>query len=56
MADVFSRKAAFILVKENDKAVRFHADRFIGGSRDSLALQCYQLIKQEEKRNEKANG
>jgi len=53
MADLFSRKTKFELVKEDYKAVEFHTSRFLNGSRDPLALQCYQLLKQEAMKREK---
>jgi hypothetical protein len=56
MADLFSRKAKFELVKEDMRAVAFHCSRFENGSRDPLALQCYQMIKQEDAAREKTNG
>ncbi len=43
-----SRKAKFEEVKESREAVAFHRNRFENGSRDKLALQCYQLKMQEE--------
>lgn len=55
MADLFTRKASFKLVKEDIKALEFHASRFMNGSRDALALQCYQLIQQEATKREKTN-
>jgi hypothetical protein len=38
------------------RAVEFHASRFENGSRDPLALQCYQIIKQEEAERDKTNS
>lgn len=56
MTDLMSRKAKFHLVIEDPKALEFHAARFMNGSRDSLAVRCYQFIEQEARKNEKANG
>lgn len=56
MADLFTRKARFDLVKEDIKALEFHASRFLNGSRDALALQCYQVVQQEATKREKANS
>lgn len=53
MADLFTRKASFNLVKEDVKALEFHASRFLSGSRDALALQCYQVVKQDALKREK---
>ena len=42
VVDVFSRKAAFEEVKENEEAIDFHVRRFERGNRDELARLCYQ--------------
>lgn len=42
MADLYTRKASFDLVKQNKQALEFHKDRFESGSRDALAKLCYQ--------------
>ena len=46
--DLLSRKAPFDLVKEDPKAVQFHADRRERGSVDALAKLCYQLLQQQK--------
>jgi hypothetical protein len=39
--DLFSKKASFELVRENQEALDFHKDRFEHGFRDELARECY---------------
>jgi hypothetical protein len=39
--DLFSKKASFELVRENQEALDFHKDRFERGFRDDLARKCY---------------
>ncbi len=41
--DLYSRKASFDEVKQDPKAVTFHADRYEGGQRDKLAKLCWQV-------------
>jgi hypothetical protein len=44
MVDLYTRKAKFIKVVEDPKAVEFHASKYLNGSRYPLALQCYQHV------------
>jgi hypothetical protein len=44
MIDLYTRKAKFINVIEDPKAVEFHASKYLSGSRYPLALQCYQHL------------
>lgn len=42
--DLYSRKAKFENVKEDEKALEFHKSRYDNGSRDALAKLCWQTI------------
>lgn len=38
---VFSKKADFEKVKRDDVALKYHAERFEAGHRDSIAIQSF---------------
>lgn len=48
MPDLYTRKARFIEVTADPKAVEFHASKYLAGSTYPLALQCYQYLKLQE--------
>lgn len=48
--DLLSRKAPFELVKDNQQAVDFHANRRENGAVDALAKLCHQLKQQQKMR------
>jgi hypothetical protein len=39
--DLFSKKASFDLVIQDEDALEYHKDRFEHGFRDELAKKCY---------------
>jgi hypothetical protein len=42
--DNLSRKAKFDTVKYDQKALKFHADKYLSGSVYPLAKQCFQYV------------
>lgn len=57
--DNFNRKAKFDNVKYDEKALRFHAEKYELGFRYPLSLACYQFMqiaKEKEKRLNENNA
>lgn len=48
MPDLYTKKAKFEQVKWDIKALEFHRDRWVHGSVDPLAKQCWQYLLQME--------
>ncbi len=55
MVDIYSKKAKWSEIENNEGALEYHAARFLGGARDDLARLSFQKIKTMEAKNVKGS-